>query len=168
MLAFVTIVCCPLLLALGAMADLVSYKIPNWIPLALLALFIAAAILSGMTLAHFGQHFIVLAVALAAGMTLWSFRLIGGGDAKLLAAASIWMGPSHIFDYCLIFAAVGGVFTLALLIARSRPMPAFTARVPFLTHLLNPKSGLPYGVALGLGALIVLPATPLFKLALSS
>ncbi len=63
----------------------------------------------------------------------------------------------------MVFALIGGAFAVALLALRRVPMPAMTARLPFLGELLRPKAGLPYGVAL-----IVLPKTSLFAAALSS
>jgi len=146
----------------GAMTDLVTYKIPNWIPLGLAGLFALAAILAGMPLDRAGWHLAVCLGALLFGMALFAFRMIGGGDAKLLAAAGLWMGPAHMAKYCLIFALIGGAFAIALIMLRKAPLPAAAARVPVLNQLLQPKAGIPYGVALGLGALFVLPSTWLF------
>ena len=164
----VVFVVCPALFVAGAVTDLLSFKIPNWIPAALAASFALAAALAAMPLGAIGWHALVFAVALFAGMAMFAGNLIGGGDAKLLAAAALWMGPHFILFYCMVFALIGGAFAIALLALRRVPMPAMTARLPFLGELLRPKAGLPYGVALGIGALIVLPKTPLFVAALSS
>ncbi|MBL9010726.1 MAG: prepilin peptidase [Alphaproteobacteria bacterium] len=164
----VVLVACPALFVAGAVTDLVSFKIPNWIPAALAAAFALAAALAAMPLGEIGWHALVCLAALVIGMGLFAGNLIGGGDAKLLAAAALWMGPHFILLYCMVFALVGGAFAIAILWLRRAPLPAMTARLPFLNELLRPKAGLPYGVALGIGALIVLPKTPLFLAAFSS
>lgn len=69
--------------------DLVSFKIPNWIPAALAAAFALAAALAAMPLGEIGWHALVCLAALVIGMGLFAGNLIGGGDAKLLAAAAL-------------------------------------------------------------------------------
>lgn len=147
---------CPILFVLAAMSDLVSYRIPNWISLALVAAFLIAVPLSEMTLATAGWHALVGFGALLCGMLLFGFNIVGGGDAKLFAAAALWMGPRFILPYGIYFALIGGAAALMLMILRRQALPAFTARVSFLNKLMHPKAGMPYGIALGLGALFVL------------
>jgi prepilin peptidase CpaA len=156
MLDFVVLIACPSLFAIGAMSDLVSYRIPNWISLAIVAAFAVAVLVAGMPLASVGWHLLIGIGALAAGFALFAFNLIGGGDAKLFAAGALWAGPDYFMKYCLAFALVGGAFALAVLVLRRLPLPAMAARLSFLNQLLQPKAGLPYGVALGIGALIFL------------
>ena len=164
----VVLVACPVLFAAGAMTDLVSYKIPNWIPVALAALFALAAALSDMPLATVGWHALTCFCVLIFGMGLFAFGLVGGGDAKFFAAGALWVGPFHLMKYGMVFALIGGAFAIALLMLRKAPLPTVTARIPVLNQLLHPKAGMPYGVALGLGALLVLPSTPLFVMALAA
>ncbi len=167
MLDFVVLIACPSLFAIGAMSDLVSYRIPNWISLAIAGAFVVAAVAAGMPAATIGWHLLVGIAALVAGFALFAFGIIGGGDAKLLAAGALWAGPDYIAKYCLAFALAGGAFALAVLVLRRVPLPAITARIAFLNKLLEPKAGLPYGVALGIGALIFL-FDPLFIQALTT
>jgi prepilin peptidase CpaA len=44
-------------------------------------------------------------------------------------------------------------------------MPASFAGHGWLMRLHDPKSGIPYGVALATGALVILPHTDIFRLA---
>lgn len=162
MLDFVVLIACPSLFAIGAMSDLVSYRIPNWISLAIVAAFAVAVVVAGMPVAAVGWHLLVGIAALAAGFGLFAFNLIGGGDAKLFAAGALWAGPDYIMKYCLAFALAGGAFALAVILLRRVPLPAMAARISFLNKLLQPKAGLPYGVALAIGALIIL-FDPLFR-----
>ncbi|MFT3809934.1 MAG: prepilin peptidase [Micropepsaceae bacterium] len=168
LLQAIVLIACPVFLVLGAMTDIVSYRIPNWIPGALIVLFAIAAPLAGMPLDLAGWHALVFVAALLFGMALFAFNVIGGGDAKFFAGAALWMGPAVIGKYLLAFAFVGGVFAVLILILRRVPLAtASAARLPVLNQLLLPTAGMPYGVALGIGGLIVLPGTVLFMKALA-
>jgi len=167
MLDFVVLIACPTLFAIGAMTDLVSYRIPNWVSLALAGAFVVAAAAGGMPLSTFGWHLLVGLGGLVVGFTLFAFNIVGGGDAKLFAAGALWAGPAYIAKYCFAFALAGGAFAVAVLVMRRVPLPAGAVRIPFVHQLLQPKAGLPYGVALGIGALIVL-FDPLFIQALTT
>ena len=49
---------------------------------------------------------------------------MGGGDAKLIAASSLWMGFNlNLLCYLLISTVIGGVLTLLILSYRSRRSP---------------------------------------------
>ncbi|WP_353956494.1 prepilin peptidase [uncultured Brevundimonas sp.] len=93
-------------------------------------------------------------------MALFALNWVGGGDAKLLAAACLWMGPAGSLPFLLSSAIVGGLFCLALITAR-RTIPAFPGLPAWAARLLEPKGDVPYGVALAGGALLAFPASPL-------
>src|ERR1700722_9252436 len=92
---------CPALLALAAASDLFTMTISNRVSLALAAGFLALAVLSGMglydVLLHVGAGATVLIVAFACFAMGW----VGGGDAKVAAAAALWFGFAHLLDYLL-------------------------------------------------------------------
>ena len=52
---------------------------------------------------------------------------------------------------------LGGVLTVALLAVRRYPLPEMLARIPWALRLHAPETGIPYGIALALAALVVLP-----------
>jgi prepilin peptidase CpaA len=163
----------PALLIVAAIWDLLSYTIPNTIVLALLglfAVFLAALAVTGATgdWAAIALHLAAGAAALAAGMLLFAFGWIGGGDAKLFAAASLWLGWNALFEYAILATLFGGVLTLSLLFLRRLPLPAFLVRLKWFARLSDHKEGIPYGVALSVAALILLPETELFRLSLQS
>ena len=60
---------------------------------------------------------------------------------------------------------LGGLLTLALLMLRQWPLPAVLARQDWIMRLHEKSSGIPYGVALASGALLILPHTEIFRLA---
>ena len=147
------------LVVYAILADLSALRVPNWIPLALAALFIAYA--APMQNPHgFAVHTLVGGVVLAATFALFALGVMGGGDAKLISALALWMGPAHLGPFLLLLALLGGLTALALLGLRqlllldqpleSRPALAWPAEWA--------RAGkLPYALPIGIAALIVGP-----------
>lgn len=163
MAATALLVVFPFLLAYAASSDLLTMLIPNWISLALIAGFSVVAAASGMGWTEIGLHVAAALATLCATFTLFAFRLIGGGDAKLAAATALWLGLGHMLDYLLAASVLGGVLTLGLLAARSHPLPRPFLRLPFAVHLHDNRTGVPYGIALAAAGLVVVPQTPLWS-----
>lgn len=152
----------PFLMAYAASSDLLTMLIPNWISLALLAGFGIAAGVSGMGWTEIGMHLGAGALTLVATFTLFALGIIGGGDAKLTATTAVWVGFGPLADYLLVASVLGGVLTLGLLAARSHPVPFGIVRLPFVAHLHDEKTGIPYGIALAAAGLVILPRTALW------
>ena len=150
----------PFLMAFAAASDLVSMTISNKVSLMVMAGFMVFAAWMQMDLVTIGWHWAMFGIVLLVSFTLFAFNIIGGGDAKLVAAASLWFGWEHTMDYILIFSIMGGLMTLILLRLRSVPLPDRVAKVDWIARLYNAESGVPYGVALGAAAIIVYPQTP--------
>jgi prepilin peptidase CpaA len=159
------IVILPLILAVAAGWDLASFTIPNFLSIALIALFAIFAVAARLTLPAIGWHLLAGLLGLAIGFTLFALGWIGGGDAKLFAAIALWLGFTDLLSYGLLASAFGGVLTLALLALRQWPLPGRLARQGWILNLHDARSGIPYGVALALGAFILLPDTEIFRLA---
>jgi len=157
----------PALLAAAAGWDLASYTIPNFLSLALAAAFAAFAIATGMTPGTAGMHVLAGVLCLALGFALFGFRLIGGGDAKLFATIALWLGFSHLFEFAFVTSLIGGALALVLISLRRLPMPAMLAGQGWLVRLHDRRSGIPYGIALAAGALVLLPHTEIFRLAVT-
>src|SRR6476620_1415520 len=149
----------PALMAFAAASDLFTMTISNRVSLALAAGFLVLAVLSGMgfydILIHLGAGAVVLAVAFACFAMGW----IGGGDAKVAAAAALWFGFGHLLDYLLYASLFGGALTLLLLQFRQWPLPAIFYSQDWLIRLHGRDTGIPYGIALALGALLIYPET---------
>jgi prepilin peptidase CpaA len=99
---------------------------------------------------------------LVVGFFLFQANVFGGGDAKLLAATAVWTGSTAFVPFILMTVIAGGVLAGALLAARTR-IPLIPGAPPFINRLLEPNSGVPYGVAImagGLAALTALPVAP--------
>ena len=165
MSAILAMMVLPFLLALAAGWDLASYTIPNLVSLGIVAVFVVFALVSGLPGAAIGGHFAAGLVALAGGFALFAAGWIGGGDAKLFAATALWFGFSDIMSYAVVAALFGGALTIALLVARRVPLPATLVRRGWIARLHDSRSGVPYGVALAAGALVVLPSSQILHLA---
>jgi prepilin peptidase CpaA len=148
----------PALAIVAALKDATSYTIPNWISVALLAAFAPAALVAHLPLVVVGISLAVAFAALLAGMGMFAMGWIGGGDAKFMAAAALWLGWSATPSFLLVTALCGGGLAVTLLALRSvwlRPLvhngPAWVGR------LASPGADVPYGVAICAGALFAFP-----------
>jgi len=146
----------------GAVYDAATLTIPNWISLVLLALFPAVAFFAGLSWAEAGIHFAVGFAALLAGIALFAGGFIGGGDAKLFAAISLYVGASAFGFYVFAVALAGGVLAFLLMGLRYLVRAGVTWRFNGFQHLTMNGAGIPYGIAIAAGGLLVLPATRLF------
>jgi prepilin peptidase CpaA len=153
----------PGLMAFAAASDLFTMTISNRVSLALVGGFLALALLSGLgfhdILSHLGAGLTVLAVTFACFAMGW----VGGGDAKLAAAAALWFGFGHLLSYLVYASLFGGALTLLLLQLRQWPLPYAFAGQAWLIKLHAKESGIPYGIALAIGALLIYPETEWIK-----
>lgn len=155
----------PVLLMTAAGWDLASFTIPNFIQAGLLVTFAAFAFASGMTPAMLGAHALAGSIGLIAGFSLFAFGIIGGGDAKLFACTALMVGFHDLLSYTLAASLFGGALTVVLLSLRQFPLPRAFASQAWIVRLHDAGSGVPYGVALAAGAVLVLPRTEIFQLA---
>lgn len=153
----------PALMAFAAASDLLTMTIPNRVSLLLVAGFVVLAAASGMDAAaalnHAGAGALVLVVAFGCFAMGW----IGGGDAKVAAAAGLWFGFPHLLDYLVYASLFGGALTLFMLQFRQWPLPYALGGQAWLMRLHSKDSGIPYGIALSLGALLIYPDTTWVK-----
>ncbi len=170
MVSIVVVAILPALLAAAAVSDLLTYKIPNVIPGVMILLFVAFLIIlalggQAMSWSEAGPHLLAGSVGLLAGMGLFALGWIGGGDAKFFAAAVLWLGWDALLDYTLAASVLGGVLTLGLITMRKLPLPAFLVRQAWFARLSDHRGDVPYGIALALAALLILPYTHVFRIA---
>jgi len=153
----------PALMAFAAASDLFTMTISNRISLALAAGFLVLAVASGMgptdILLHVGAGAVVLVIAFLCFTMGW----VGGGDAKVAAAAALWFGFAHLMNYLLYASLFGGALTLLLVQFRQWPLPYALAGQAWLMRLHAKESGIPYGIALAIGALMIYPETEWMK-----
>ena len=152
----------PFAMALAASMDLFTMTIPNRLSLALTAGYFLLAIGTGLPLisivSNLSCGFAVLALAFA----LFTAGFVGGGDAKLAAATALWLGWSQVLAYGLLVSLLGGAITIAFLAVRRVPLPAQLIRLTWVARLHDAKAGIPYGLALAIGGLMIYPNSQIF------
>src|ERR1700756_4705415 len=153
----------PALMAFAAASDLFTMTISNRVSLALAAGFLALALATGMAAPEILMHLAAGVTVLVAAFGCFAFGWIGGGDAKVAAGAALWFGFAYLLNYLLYASLFGGALTLLLLQFRQWPLPYALAGQPWLLKLHAKESGIPYGIALAIGALVVYPETEWIK-----
>jgi prepilin peptidase CpaA len=149
----------PALMAFAAASDLFTMTISNRVSLALFAGFVILAVLGGMGFYDILSHLAAGATLLVIAFGCFACGWIGGGDAKIAAVAALWFGFGHLMNYLLYASLFGGALTLVLLQFRQWPLPYLLAGQPWLARLHAKESGVPYGIALAIGALMIYPDT---------
>ncbi len=139
----------------AAISDILRYRIPNRICLAVVLLYPAYVLAAGSPVAWLPGLGVAVA-SLAVGFILFSTNTCGAGDAKLFAAVALWAGPPLILPLGLYTSLAGGVMVLFLWF-RHR-----LARAPSASMVLQTfadsgftKQPMPYGAAIAVGGLYV-------------
>jgi prepilin peptidase CpaA len=153
----------PALMAFAAASDLFTMTISNRVSLALVAGFFALALLGGMGLHDMLSHAAAGAVVLVTAFVCFAMGWVGGGDAKVAAGVALWFGFDHLLDYLVYASLFGGALTLLLLQFRQWPLPYPFSGQAWLNRLHDKQSGIPYGIALAISALMVYPETDWIK-----
>lgn len=153
----------PALMGFAAVSDLLTMTISNRVSLLLIVGFAVLAALSGMGIEDVAWHIAAGLTVLIVAFGCFAMGWIGGGDAKIAAAAALWFGFDHLLEYLLFASIWGGVLTLVMLQFRRWPLPYALGSQQWLLRLHDKDSGIPYGVALAIGALMVYPETDWIK-----
>lgn len=163
MIEYILLLTFPVAMAFAAANDLFTMKIPNKISLVLIGSFLAAALMIRMPVELFGMHVGIAAAILVATFTLFSFNMLGGGDAKLMAAGALWMGPDHALEYLAYLTVFGGILAVAILMYRKFIPASALPLPPWAMRLHVDGTGIPYGIAIAAAGLMLYPATGWFK-----
>jgi prepilin peptidase CpaA len=162
MAEFVLLTVFPGVVLFAAAMDLFTMTIPNRLSLALVAAFVLVAPFMGLGPWAIASHLGAGLLVLAGGVLLFIPGWIGGGDAKLAAAVALWLGFDHVLFFLLCASLAGGSLATGILALRQMPVPAVIATQPWAARLLSRGGGIPYGIALAVGALWVYPHTVWF------
>ena len=150
-------------MTVAAFEDFRRLVIPNLLPVTLCVLWplylTAAPTLYG-ALAAIGCAAAVFAV----GAVLFARGWLGGGDVKLLAAATLWAGPAGTPSLLMLTGVLGGALALFLLLPIGGQIAAAARTVlgqPPITVERGLAMPVPYGVAIA-GAALILILSPYF------
>jgi prepilin peptidase CpaA len=168
MIAAAILVVFPLCMAMAACSDLLTMTIPNRLSIVLVASFVAIAPLAGLSLHELLLHLGAGGAVFAVCFTLFAFNIMGGGDAKILAASAIWFGFNEsLMAYLTYVSILGGVLSVLILMIRSNYDLILVSRIPVPQTMLHAKK-VPYGIAIGAAAFAAFPASPLVQAAIAS
>jgi prepilin peptidase CpaA len=146
----------PLLIA--AYTDFWSMKIPNLISLAMAVGFFVTLPLTWQSLPVFSEHLIVGATFFIAGFAMFAFGWLGGGDAKLMAGISLWLGWGDAMPFIIMTTIFGAVLAIFLIFG-GRVMPVRLRTSEVGMRLFQGGKDMPYGLALAAGALYIWPTS---------
>lgn len=154
----------------GALSDLSSFRIPNWVSYGLVGLFALQSILLWGTEAPipmFGFRLPPFMINLGIGLVVfitclvfWARGYIGGGDAKYLVAISLWMGPIGVVQFMVLVSGLSVIMALALKASADWSFLVHASGLPKFVKQLYAKledNKLPFGFPIGIAALIMIP-----------
>ncbi|ENN84570.1 putative pilus assembly protein [Rhizobium freirei PRF 81] len=152
----------PLCMSIAAISDLLTMTIPNRVSLALAVSFLVFAPIFGLPFAEVGMHLAGASAVFFVCFALFALNVMGGGDAKLLAAAALWFGfDSSLVEFLIYVAFIGGVVTFLIILLRSQSSIIMAIGLPLPNSLVTAKK-IPYGIAIAIGGILAFPGSSLF------
>ncbi|MGI9437614.1 MAG: A24 family peptidase [Geminicoccaceae bacterium] len=165
------------LLLVGAIIDIRSRRLPNWLTAGVALLYLPYFLASPQPI-DISNTILVAGVAFAIGFGLFAFNVMGGGDVKLIAGLSLWAGLDHLTLFLLVTSLAGGLLSIGMLMIRllsrstwiamiwpiyqaepDAPVPATDAPAAVTAGVRAGSAGsLPYGVAIAAGGFAVIYA----------
>jgi prepilin peptidase CpaA len=149
----------PTLLLAAAICDLLTMRIPNWLNATAALAVVPMAALMGMPLDVVQWHLLAGVVMLISGFALFARGYIGGGDAKLMAAAGLWVGWSALLPFVLVTTLAGGALAIICKMWQLVRADCEVRNVVWLRRVLRADLDLPYGIAIATGGLWVYSGT---------
>ena len=157
MVEFLSMTVFPVLMVIAGAGDALSLRIPNWLTLLITLLFFPMALLTGMAWADIGLHVATGLGLLVVAFAIFAVGLFGGGDAKLLAAAGLWLGWPDLMPFLVMTAFAGGLLALCVggwaLVNQSSEIKDGS----LFRRFGGIKPNVPYGYAFAIGAIMVFP-----------
>jgi len=142
------------LLLAASVFDVLRLRIPNPIPLGLLALFAVELLLRTSPAAPV-DHLMAMGLALVILLPLFALDMLGGGDVKLLAVVALWLGMTKLAPLLILVGVVGAIFALLWLALRWLVRTGLPGRS--LPMSLQARAPLPFALPIALVAMLLLP-----------
>ena len=149
----------PFLAVVAAVSDVLTLRIPNWLNAVIALAFFPMALATGMPGEAVMWHSLTGIVVLVVGFGLFSAGVIGGGDAKLLAATALWIGNAQLLPFLVLTALAGGVLVIVMKVWQMLRLEGEVHEVGWAKRLFGFKMDLPYGVAIAAGTIFALPGS---------
>ena len=159
MLHILSLALLPTLLIIAATSDAMTYRIPNWLTILTALLFFPMAFATAMPLVGLGWHLAAGVLLFTIGFILFQFGLLGGGDAKMFAAAGLWFGMANVTSFVTQTAIAGLIQVVFMmvwsLIMLSTEFNGTQSRLSGFWAKLKPMTpNVPFGFAIALGGIV--------------
>jgi prepilin peptidase CpaA len=165
MVAFLVLVVLPAALVVAAVSDFLTMTIANRISIFVVLAYFVLAPLVGLPLADIGFSVLAALAVFSVCFALFALNAMGGGDAKLLTAASLWFGLTPSLAAFLVSVAyAGGAVTLLFMLLRWQANAVTAIGIP-LPHSITGTKKIPYGIAIAVGGLMAFYDSPVALLA---
>jgi prepilin peptidase CpaA len=136
-------------LAIAALSDLRTRRIPNWTIVAIPLLFVGW-IFTGKDVSLVSSLEAAL-IMFVISIALYGFRVVGAGDSKLVTVVALFTGLAQLPLFLLVMSAVGGAMAAISLISRpTRALVMFQMRGKG-----DFGRGVPYGIAIAAAGILV-------------
>ena len=143
----------PILMVVAGVGDWLTMKISNRLNGLIAISFFGAAFLVGMPLDQIAWHVAAGVAVLIVGFGLFAAGCIGGGDAKLLAVAAMWLGMGQLVEFLVVMSIAGGLLAISMKfwwwIRLEMDLRGFYR----IKATVKSSIDLPYGIAIAVGAL---------------
>ena len=162
-LMFVLVFCTLVALFFGgaaAWSDFKTMTIPNnyaiGVAVAFLPVLLAFKLLAADTvmLQTVFSHLMAGAIVFFITFALFHFKMIGGGDAKMLSAFALWAGLSGLIGFLFYTALIGGVVALITLALVKKSVLKNKINSVWIRRAQAGEKVVPYGIAIFIGALL--------------
>jgi prepilin peptidase CpaA len=140
------------LLTLALVSDVVWLRIPNWITLSLLTVFLIVASATPHDAAWWLSHFGAGVLMLTVGLGLFAWGKLGGGDAKLMAGIGLWAGLGLLPPLLLAIGVINGAVILAFMAMRRYSIGEFLETHGIQLQSLSQGKDMPFAVAAAAGS----------------
>jgi prepilin peptidase CpaA len=145
-----SIACAGIALLLAALSDVARRTIPNFIPIVVAIAFVAAICAAPASFDLWPAIFACVGV-FGIGTAMFALNWLGGGDVKLLAAATLWSGIDMLDQLLLVTAVIGGAIGLLVWLWAGISRLCLPG-----AQLAATAPSVPYGVAIACGGMSVL------------
>lgn len=149
-------------IAAAAIWDFCQMRIPNKLVLGALGIACISLAFGGGETHNLNEHFIPAFIVFVCCVFMFFLKMMGGGDAKLIPVACLWLGVGKFAVFFLVMAFVGGLLAaLGIALRKSDRLKEWIGKCRHVSHPLL-KDGwvqrtirgervIPYGVAIAVG-----------------
>lgn len=156
MLALSVFITCMVMTAM--ITDMTSFIIPNLLVVVLLLTY-PIVLFFAPVMPDWKLSLLIGFGTFVAGYFLFSIKAIGGGDVKLFAVLSLFVGEPSFPEFLMEVALLGGLLSVVLILARKMiaySVSRFGIPAGEIPRLLKTGEPAPYGIAIGMAFLMLL------------